>query len=244
MKKNFLKIAALLIAAMLLVVSCSQEVKAPENNGLVEAKFSVGYGRDLIVNGDTKTEDIALTYKMTHQWKNDDVAEIIVGDRNVETYFTDGGNIGYVTPGLWKVEVFAYEKGSDNKAIRNAIFEGTANAYISNQNSSITVYLAPTSTQVNTLNFSITMQDLVGTDVSTENTGNGSYKLVYNVNDTKGTAVGTANTALTAGTSSNHVTPYTGTTILASGFYRVNVAIISITTNEQRQNVEKTVGGI
>ena len=33
-------------------------------------------------------------------------------------------------------------------------------------------------------------------------------------------------------------------TILASGFYRVNVAIISITTNEQRQNVEKTGGGI
>ena len=65
MKKNFLKIAALLIAAMLLVVSCSQEVKAPENDGLVEAKLSVGYGRELLVSGDTKINNIVLTYTMS-----------------------------------------------------------------------------------------------------------------------------------------------------------------------------------
>ena len=245
MKKNFLKIAALLIAAMLLVVSCSQEVKAPENDGLVEAKLSVGYGRELLVSGDTKINNIVLTYTMSHNWTPADNKEAIIGDRLDETYFTDGGNIGYVTPGLWTINVFAYEKDkTSGKATGSPIFEGKANAYISNQNSSVTVYLAPTSSQSNTLNFSITMQDLVGTDAAEGNKGKGSYSLVYTVYDTTGTAVGTPNTALEAGTSSNHVTPYTGTTTLASGFYRVNVAIISITKNEQNQDVKKTVGGI
>ena len=39
MKKNFLAIASLLIAAMLLVVSCTQEV-APVDNGLVNVTLS------------------------------------------------------------------------------------------------------------------------------------------------------------------------------------------------------------
>ena len=64
MKKNFMAIASLLIAAMLLVVSCSQESVVPENNGLVEAKLSVGYGRGLSVSGDTKTDNLTFKYSM------------------------------------------------------------------------------------------------------------------------------------------------------------------------------------
>ena len=45
MKKNFLMVAALLIAVMLMVVSCTQEV-APKNE-LVKASFSVGFGKDI-----------------------------------------------------------------------------------------------------------------------------------------------------------------------------------------------------
>ena len=251
MKKNFLKIAALLIAAMLLVVSCSQEVKAPENNGLVEAKLSVGYGRELLVNGDTKTNDIVLTYTMSHNWTSANKEEAIVGDKSGETYFTDGGNIGYVTPGLWTINVFAYEKGEDDKATGEAIFEGTANAYISNQNSSVTVYLAPTSSQSNTLNFSITMQDLVGTDAAEGNKSKGSYQLVYSVYGTTGeNAVknydksATLDKVVLTGSSSNHVTTYIGTTTLASGFYRVNVSIYSIPEGKTAISDGTLVGGI
>lgn len=245
MKKNFLKVAALLIAAMLLVVSCSQEVKAPENNGLVEAKLSVGYGRELLVDGDTKTNDIVLTYTMSYNWTPADNEETIVGARSDETYFTDGGNIGYVTPGLWTINVFAYEKDkTSGKATGNAIFEGTAKAYISNQNSSVTVYLAPTSSQSNTLNFSITMQNLVGDDVAQGNTGKGSYSLVYTVYNAQGSVEGSENTPLTAGNPSNHVTTYTGDATLSSGYYRVNVSIYSIPEGKTAISDRTLVGGI
>ena len=49
MKKNFLMVASLLIAAMLMVVSCTQEV-APKNDGLVEAKLGLAYGKDVTVD--------------------------------------------------------------------------------------------------------------------------------------------------------------------------------------------------
>ena len=251
MKKNFMAIASLLIAAMLLMVSCSQEVKAPENNGLVKAKLSVGYGRDLDVSGDTNTSEIVLKYTMEPLWNIDGASEVIHGKKDTKTPFTDNGTIGYVTPGLWEVKVFAYEKDKATESDKT-IFEGTANAYFSNQNSSVTVYLAPTSSQNNTLNFEITMQDLVGTGVAEGNTGKGSFKLVYSVYDTTGTIVDNKNKVVlsektlsdTNGDEKNDTTTYKGSTTLASGFYRVNVSIISVTKNEEGQDVEKTVGGI
>ena len=45
MKKNFLMVASLLIAAMLMVVSCTQEV-APKNE-LVKATIGLAYGKDI-----------------------------------------------------------------------------------------------------------------------------------------------------------------------------------------------------
>ena len=251
MKKNFMAIASLLVAAMLLMVSCAQEVKAPENNGLVEAKLSVGYGRGLSVNGDTKTDNIALKYTMSHQWAADSTTETVIGDKTVETSFTDGGTIGYVTPGLWTVNVYAYEKDSNGAATGNKIFEGTANAYISNQNDSVTVYLAPTSSQNNTLKFEITMQDLVGTDVAAENNGDGSFKIRYSVYGATGSTAIKDKVELNEKTPSdtnndgkNDTTTYKGSTSLESGFYRVNVAIYSVTKNESNEDVETLVGGI
>lgn len=241
MKRNFMAVASLLVAAMLLMVSCAQEVKAPENNGLVEAKLSVGYGRDLSVSGDTNTSGIVLKYTMSPLWNIDGASETIYGEKTTKTSFTDNGSIGYVTPGLWKVNVFAYEKDKATDSDKT-IFEGTANAYFSNQNSSVTVYLAPTSNQSNTLTFEITMQDLVGTAGTS---GDGSYKLVYSIYDAKGSAIGTEETELKAGTSTNNVTTYTGTATLNSGFYRVNVSIYSIPEGEDKTLADGTlVGGI
>lgn len=250
MKKNFMAIASLLVAAMLLMVSCSQEVKAPENNGLVEAKLSVGYGRDLSVSGDTKTSEIVLKYTMRPLWSNNGASEGIYGEKNTQTPFTDNVTIGYVTPGLWEVKVFAYEKDKATVSDKT-IFEGTANAYFSNQNSSVTVYLAPTSSQNNTLNFEITMQDLVGTGVAEGNTGKGSYELVYSVYDTTGTIVDHKDEVVlsekiqsdTNSDGKNDTTTYKGSTTLASGFYRVNVSIYSIPKDGTIDN-GTLVGGI
>lgn len=263
MKKNFLMVASLLIAAMLMVVSCSQEV-APktDNNGLVEARLNVGYARDLSVSGDTNTSNISLKYKMRPKWENAvGTTEVIYGKKESETPFEDNSVIGYVTPGLWEVEVFAYETAKDasSTAATSPIFTGKANVYFSNQNTKATVYLTPTSNQSNTLSFSITMQDLVGEGALTENKGNGSYKLVYTVYGT-GNEVVKDNTEQQqsldrielSGTlqdsnndNVNDSKLYEGSTTLASGFYRVNVSIYSLPENETDVKTQgKLVGGI
>ena len=59
MKKNFMAIASLLIAAMLLVVSCAPEAKVED--GLVDASFGVAYGKDVTVSMNNAV-DIYYTY--------------------------------------------------------------------------------------------------------------------------------------------------------------------------------------
>ena len=59
MKKNFLKVAALLIAAMLLVVSCAPEAKVEtveKNNGLVDAKLNVAFGKAVKIEADNNAK--------------------------------------------------------------------------------------------------------------------------------------------------------------------------------------------
>lgn len=167
MKKNFLKIAALLIAAMLLVVSCSQEVKAPEaeDNGLVEARLSVGFGRDLIVGGYTKTETLVYKYTMTQGWTNPTVGydEPVIGNTNGAKQFTNGKSIGYVTPGLWNITVDAYESIRNTETgttTEKKIFTGKASVYFSSQNQSATVFLEPVNDTENSITFDFYMQDL------------------------------------------------------------------------------------
>ena len=123
MKKNFMAIASLLIAAMLLVVSCSQEI-APkdDNNGLVKASLSVGYGRDLKVTGDTDSNDLTLQYKMEAKWSNptsdtENLYETITNPAPNWTSLPANGTLGWVTPGLWTVNVYAYDNGQK-------VFEG------------------------------------------------------------------------------------------------------------------------
>ena len=62
MKKNFLKVAALLIAAMLMVVSCTQEV-APKNDGLVSASVNIADTRSLSTSGE-ELGNISYQYQL------------------------------------------------------------------------------------------------------------------------------------------------------------------------------------
>ena len=169
MKKNFLKVAALLIAAMLLVVSCSQEVKAPENNGLVEAKLTTTFGRDIEIKDGTSTSALTYKYTMVPNWNGGDKVgtEDISGIVNNETVVEKDKSLGWVTPGLWTVKVFAYDG-------EQKVFEGENDAYFSNKNNKVTVYLRPVDdANNNKLTFNIEMQDL---DVN-----GGLYKLKYSV---------------------------------------------------------------
>ena len=230
MKKNFLKIAALLIAAMLLVVSCSQEVKAPENNGLVEARLSVGFGRGLDVYGDTKTGSLIYKYTMQQGWTDptEGFSEPVIG-KATDKKFTDNSSIGYVTPGLWNITVDAYESDA---ADAKKIFTGEASVYFSSQNQSATVYLAPVDNSTNKITFSITMQDLSATP--------DNFELKYSIYK------GSDSSTITNGTGSldrignkdTHVSTYSKTiSNLASGYYRVTVSVYD-------KIKSKTVGGI
>lgn len=249
MKKNFLKVAALLIAAMLLVVSCSQEVKAPENDGLVEVKLGVGYGRDLSVSGATDITDMVLKYTMTHAWTDTNATETIVGNKSSKTVFNDGQPIGYVTPGLWTIKVYAYEKEKSSESDKT-IFEGEAQAYFSDKNDKVTVYLAPTSNQTNTIQFAVSMQDLVG-DVTGAYEGEGSYKLTYTLQRTGDRK--TDDVVINELSESNplptgiqmqvgsNATIYCGSaTNLSSGYYRATVKVYSVKDGSS----DKLVGGI
>ena len=253
MKKNFLMVASLLIAAMLMVVSCTQEV-APKNE-LVEARISVGYGRDLTVENETVTSDLVYTYTMSHEWKDlNNVSEIIHGDQPTEKPFTDNESIGYVTPGLWSITVNAYNsKIESGKKVKTGLplFTGNAKAYFSNQKNSVVVYLAPVEGQTNSLSFDITMQDLVGTGNSVT-TGTGRYELRYKIEGT-GSYTGLVNESssikLTGTLKANpnagkDTTTYkladNGKVSLKSGFYTVTVSVYSIEEGSE----DKLVGGI
>ena len=238
MKKNFLKIAALLIAAMLLVVSCSQEVKAPENNGLVEAKLNVAYGRDLDVTGDTKQDGVTLTYKMYPNWKIDGAEKVIYGgtkkaDGGYEFRDLDeNGSLGYVTPGLWTIEVEA--KGHDVtnsvSVASKTIFTGKADVYFNDTTKTAIVYLAPVSEKNNDITFSFLMQDL-------SESMSDDYKLTYSIYNeiNNKQAIRSGNLVGSVENEPENVKRYKEeSTIeaLPGGFYRVNVSIYRKVTTD------------
>lgn len=228
MKKNFLMVAALLIAAMLMVVSCTQEV-APKNNGLVEAKLNVAYGRDLSVTGDTKQDGVSLTYKMMPAWNATGSEAIYGGTLNTgktDYEFKDlpeNGNLGYVTPGLWNIEVRAsgYNVTNNVNGTAKTIFSGTASVYFNETTKAATVFLAPVSEGTNTVTFSFLMQDLSANMDS-------DYLLTFAIYDRIEREVRSGELEGSAETGSSSVKRYTEKDSIASlpgGFYRVNVSI-------------------
>lgn len=168
MKKNFLMVASLLIAAMLLVVSCSPETKAT-NDGLVEATLGLAYGKDVTVD-EADGKVITYTYQLKPLWSGVDNSIEIYGNQN-ETVVNDGAkygvaedvtsvSMGKVTPGLWEITVKGYTNyGDANK--KALVLYGVNNAYFVNSSTQATVIVSPTnSTGVGTVNISLEMQDL------------------------------------------------------------------------------------
>ena len=177
MKKNFLKVAALLIAAMLMVVSCTQEI-APVNNELVEARLGLAYGKDVtVIVADGAV--ITYTYELAPQWSAVNNGTEIYGATKKEEPINNGTtyklsdpvtdeNLGEVTPGLWKITVRGYTGYVDENNKGKQVLFGSNNAYFVNGASAATVIVSPVISEgEGTVEITLEMQDLGdGEDIS------------------------------------------------------------------------------
>lgn len=196
MKKNFLMVASLLIAAMLMVVSCTQEV-APKNE-LVKATIGLAYGKDVTVGYGDATTEITYKYKLEPLWDNLNNGAPIYGATNgeVEVYkktingTLESFNSNYVTPGYWQITVNGYVGDV-------AILTGSTKAYFNNTNKIATVYVSPVKTEKKgKITVSLVMEDLDANDA-----GSGDSKIYFTLDDettehvvTKGNAVSVSGT--------------------------------------------------
>ncbi|MCI6115009.1 MAG: hypothetical protein MR687_06960 [Spirochaetales bacterium] len=195
MKKNFLMVASLLIAAMLLVVSCAQEVKAPADNNLVEVTLNTSAARSTLNYsgfGDSNNGAITYRYKLTAQWHPESVngADQVVGNTTDATGAVNGyislsegtatANLGYVSQGLWEVDVIGSIGEKD-------VLKGTTQVYINKNNNTVNVYVKPIETAEKAgIELDIKVNDH---DASSQ------YKLVYSIEKVDGSeATGTVGT--------------------------------------------------
>lgn len=173
MKKNFMAIASLLIAAMLLVVSCAPEanVEGKVEDGLVEAVIGLGRSaKDItIANKDNAVASIIYKYSLQPAWSSNNTGAPIYGavsDEEDKMKVIDGSfgiaasvpntiSLGKVTPGLWNIHVIGYNNGKK-------VLEGKASKYFNGTDGEkAIVFVAPVSTNED-VNVTITlkMQDL------------------------------------------------------------------------------------
>lgn len=181
MKKNFLAIASLLIAAMLLVVSCAPEanVEGKVEDGLVDAKLNVAFGKAVNISAG-KDARIIYKYSLEPQWDALVAGKDPYGKKsNVALTEADGSNklftisdapsitsLGKVTPGLWKVIVDGYlcEKQENGSYLEtsNIVLRGYATLYFGHDKDTVTVFVAPVASEAvkGKISINLQMQDL------------------------------------------------------------------------------------
>lgn len=234
MKKNFMAIASLLIAAMLLVVSCAPEVnvEGKVEDGLVEAVIGLGRSaKDIDISNGDKNALIKYEYKMTAAWKSTDTKAPIYGEvssfTKLPTTKNDTGygiservpnvTLGSVTPGLWNIEVNGY---CNDKLV----LQGKASAYFNGSGTAATVFVAPVSDKGNvSVTITLQMQDL-------ENSQTANYdRIKYAFTNLAGNSsiveeVET-NHVMTATSPSGNVNTYTANVTVKSGFNTVTFSL-------------------
>lgn len=181
MKKNFMAIASLLIAAMLLVVSCAPEanVEGKVEDGLVDAKLNVAFGKAVNVSAGNDAK-IIYKYSLEPQWdalvagkdpygKKSNVALTDTDGRSYKLFtISDAPSItslGKVTPGLWKVVVDGYlwEKQDDGTYSETSkVLSGFATIYFGHDKNTVTVFVAPVTSNdaKGKISINLQMQDL------------------------------------------------------------------------------------
>lgn len=207
MKKNFMAIASLLIAAMLLVVSCAPEAKVEGKveDGLVEAVIGLGRSaKDITINNGDTNATINYKYSLQPAWSSNDTKAPIYGavsDIETEMKPIDGSHnidavvsnvsLGKVTPGLWKIHVIGYNNGQK-------VLEGRASAYFNGSDTGATVFVAPVSTAADvSVTITLYMQNLGSDDYN---------KIGYSFTNLNGTNI--SGSSVTSG--KNPMTPSSG----------------------------------
>lgn len=235
MKKNFLKVAALLIAAMLMVVSCTQEV-APVDNGLVEVTLNTSAARSALTYSGLDIGDVSYSYKLNAKWNPSEGQDAVVGDTGINYVPYDGEDVslGFVSQGLWEVDVIGTIDGKN-------VLHGNTQVYFNKTKSDVTVYVKPIETaETAGISLDVKVNDH---DVDATN-----YKLYFTIVGVSGNSingkVGNEETAkalteveMTKGSlDSNLYRTWTASvTGLTPGYYRVTVSM---------KNSSGVVGGI
>lgn len=234
MKKNFLAIASLLIAAMLLMVSCNQEV-APVDNGLVNVTLSTSVSGKAIEVGGVNDGAIAYTYTVAPQW-TDDGKDTIVGSQTGNVTL-NGANatvqLGYMSQGLWKFTVEG-KRGDD------IVLKGETTTYITKGASSVVVFLKAEAGAEAGLEFDVTVNDLANNaanySVSYEIKNASNERISHGTLDRTDPELTTPGTGENALTKSAKYKLATGTAVkLGTGYYRVTVSL---------KNGDNVIGGI
>ncbi len=239
MKKNFLMVASLLIAAMLMVVSCTQEV-APKNDGLVEVTLNTSAARSVLKYDGLKIEDVNYMYKLAAQWTPAENQDAVVGNTTGKeeadnegfvNFKDEDNNIGYVSQGLWSVEVRGYINDK-------LVLSGSTQVYFNNNNKTVTVYVQPIEdAEKASLDLNIKVNDHDAT-TTVPSAGNEGYWIYYTIENVSGTVVNNCNgIGLTRGdTLDNGYRTWSSTVSnLTPGYYRVTVTM---------KNGSNVVGGI
>lgn len=228
MKKNFLAIASLLIAAMLLMVSCNQEV-APVDNGRVKASLLIDDSRKLVVRDDIG--DVTYKFRLDNQWTDLSIEngskQDVYGETPAETWkdLPQDKSLGYVTQGLWTVSVRGY-KGND------VVLEGSVNHYFNTQSTVVMVPVVP-SEGTGKVNLTIQMNDLEKDDTS-------YYGLSYSLVALNGDTVNVENNpfSVNKGNDGDNATYTVSELGLAAGYY-----LLTVNVTETVGSTTKYIGG-
>ena len=230
MKKNFMAIASLLIAAMLLVVSCSQEVapKAELDNGLVEVTLNANAARSALKYNGLELKNVKFEYKLDAKWEPTTGQDPVVGETKEgdNLVFVSMGNadftnttasktVGYISQGLWEVSV-------QGKIGDKVVMEGKTQVYFNKNIRSVTVYVKPSASA--NASFSVNV------DVNDHDKGD-NYKLYYSIDKADGTPA-VAEKLMDSGNldDKGYRNWSSKEESLAAGYYRVTVTMKNGTT--------------
>ena len=184
--KKFMTIAMIVLAAAMLVVSCDANKKADvDHSVLVNATLGVSEAKALVgVTSATNANVRAIKVRITPQWqtlREDSEEPAYYGNlenaehtatkkttgTDVYTLSTETFNLGYISQGLWKVEVWAY---SDNGATPSKlVYNGEGTFFFAPNTASHAVVLSESTnngTQVFTFNTIKTPAYIDGTKYS------------------------------------------------------------------------------
>ena len=218
MKKTrlFIFIAALLITLLMVVgcdVSPTFNTSIPE--GCVNVRLNIAGDRRLNVSSSVPNEITDWKYSLTPLWDYGDetVSETIYGSA-VQKDLVDN-NIGWVTPGYWKVEVYGmYIKEGYGAGI---VYYGETEVYFNESNTNAVVYMKP----FEYMNNATIRIDIIQPNLSETNS---EYYYCYSIKGVSGNSAMERNGVLTKDTSTAN--KYIGEiSQLKADYYTINISI-------------------